>query len=273
MEQPFAVFGNPISHSKSPRIHALFAAQTGIAHHYGTVLAPHDDFETTLAAFFAQGAKGANITTPFKEQAYAISAELTDRAAFAGAVNTLKMQQNGRLLGDNTDGIGLLSDLERLNLIKPQDRILLVGAGGAARGVILPLLSFGCQLVITNRTFSRAQQLSDVFQHQGEIEAIEMVNLAAQQFDLIINATASGIYGDVPTLPASLITQNSRCYDMFYQQGLTPFLAWAATLGATQYADGLGMLVGQAAHAFHLWHGVMPDIEPVLIVLKKELGN
>ncbi|ANI30372.1 shikimate dehydrogenase [Yersinia entomophaga] len=273
MEQPFAVFGNPIAHSKSPRIHALFAAQTGIEHHYGTVLAPHDEFETTLATFFAQGAKGANITTPFKERAYAASAELTERAEFAGAVNTLKVLEDGRLLGDNTDGIGLLSDLERLELIKPQDRILLVGAGGAARGVILPLLSFGCKIVITNRTFSRAQQLSEVFRHLGEIEAVEMADLEGQCFDLVINATASGIHGDVPALPASLIAPNTRCYDMFYQQGDTPFLTWASALGATQYADGLGMLVGQAAHAFYLWHGVMPEITPVLALLSEELGH
>lgn len=273
MDQNFAVFGNPIGHSKSPRIHALFAEQTGIEHRYGMVLAAHGAFEETLASFFADGALGANITTPFKERAYAKCDELTDRASLAGAVNTIKQLEDGRLLGDNTDGIGLLSDLERQGLIRISDRILLVGAGGAARGVILPLLSYGCTVVITNRTYSRAQQLAEVFHHLGDIEAAEMQALSGQQFDLIINATASGIHGEVPNLPKEIISAKTRCYDMFYQAGDTPFLAWAKQLGVVGYADGLGMLVGQAAHAFKLWHGVMPQIAPVLNTLRDELSK
>jgi shikimate dehydrogenase len=270
--EKFAVFGNPISHSKSPRIHALFAAQTGIEHPYGTVLAPLDDFEKTLQMFIRAGGQGANVTVPFKENAYEVATELSERAALAGAVNTLKVLPEGGLLGDNTDGIGLLTDLERQGLIQSKDRILLVGAGGAARGVILPLLSFGCEVVITNRTFSRAQTLAQVFQHLGEISALPLDQLDQQQFDLVINATASGISGEIPALPAGTINAHTRCYDMFYQQGLTPFLAWAQQQGATEYADGLGMLVGQAAHAFQLWHGVMPEIEPVLRQLRHELA-
>ncbi|ADW72011.1 MULTISPECIES: shikimate dehydrogenase [Rahnella] len=267
----FAVFGNPIGHSKSPRIHALFARQTGIDHTYGTVLAPQEAFEETLRSFFENGALGANITVPFKERAFAESDELTERAAMSGAVNTLKKFEDGRLLGDNTDGIGMLNDLERLALLKRGDRVLLIGAGGAARGVILPLLYYGCPVVVTNRTFERAQHLSHIFEKKGDIRAIALADLADESFDLIINATASGIKGQIPEIPESVLTTQTRVYDMFYQSGLTPFITWAKNNGVTHYADGLGMLVGQAAHAFYLWHGVMPQIEPVLEELKKDL--
>lgn len=267
----FAVFGNPIGHSKSPRIHALFARQTGIDHTYGTVLAPQEAFEETLRSFFENGALGANITVPFKERAFAESDELTERAAMSGAVNTLKKFEDGRLLGDNTDGIGMLNDLERLALLKRGDRVLLIGAGGAARGVILPLLYYGCPVVVTNRTFERAQHLRHIFEKKGNIRAIALADLADESFDLIINATASGIKGQIPEIPESVLTTQTRVYDMFYQSGLTPFITWAKNNGVTHYADGLGMLVGQAAHAFYLWHGVMPQIEPVLEELKKDL--
>lgn len=271
--EPFAVFGNPIAHSKSPRIHALFAEQTGIEHLYGTVLAPLDGFAASLQAFIEAGGRGANVTVPFKEQAYRLANELTERAQMAGAVNTLKIQADGQLLGDNTDGIGLLSDLERQRLIAPGDRILLVGAGGAARGAILPLLSFGCSVVITNRTFSRAQELAQAFQHLGEITALPLDQCDQTDYELVINATASGLGGEVPALPAKVLGASTRCYDMFYQRGLTPFLDWATQRGVTHYADGLGMLVGQAAHAFLLWHGVMPEIEPVLRLLRQETAG
>ncbi len=270
--QTFAVFGNPISHSKSPRIHQLFAEQTGITHPYERICAPVDGFTPSLSEFIAHGGKGANVTLPFKEQAYQLVDELTERASLAGAVNTVKKLEDGRLLGDNTDGIGLLTDLERLNLIKPGDRILLVGAGGAARGVILPLLSFGCSLTIVNRTLSKAQILADAFQHAGGIHAIGMDRLEGKRFDLIVNATSSGIAGEIPALPSSLISAQVRCYDMFYQATPTPFLHWCRQHGAVQLADGLGMLVGQAAHSFFLWHGTLPDITPVIAVLKAELS-
>lgn len=269
----FAVLGNPISHSKSPRIHQLFSQQTGIDHPYGRICAPVDDFAATLKQFFAQGGRGANVTLPFKQQAFALASELTERAALAGAVNTLKLNKDGSLTGDNTDGIGLLTDLERLDLIKPGDRILLIGAGGAARGVILPLLSFGCSITVTNRTLRRAEELATLFHHSGSVQAIAMDQLADQHFDLIINATSSGVAGDIPAVPASLITAGVRCYDMFYQVGLTPFLSWCQQQGATQFADGLGMLVGQAAHAFLLWHGKLPEITPVIEILKRELAE
>lgn len=268
----FVVIGNPIAHSKSPFIHHEFATQTGIEHRYGRLLAPLDGFASTLHNFLQQGGQGANVTLPFKQQAYELADVLTERAAMAGAVNTLYQRQDGQLLGDNTDGIGLLSDLERLSLIKPGDNVLLIGAGGAARGVILPLLSYGCSLTVTNRTSARADELAALFAHIGDINALSMTELADQHFDLIINATSSGVEGAVPALPASLIDSSTRCYDMFYQQGATPFLNWCQQAGATATADGLGMLVGQAAHAFLLWHGVLPEIAPVLKRLQAELA-
>ncbi|XTZ38822.1 shikimate dehydrogenase [Salmonella enterica] len=269
--ESFAVFGNPIAHSKSPFIHQQFARQLGIDHTYGRVLAPVEDFINTLDAFFREGGKGANVTVPFKEEAFARADELTERAALAGAVNTLKQLEDGRLLGDNTDGIGLLSDLQRLAFIRPGFRVLLVGAGGAARGVLLPLLSLECAVTLTNRTFSRAEELAKLFAHSGSVEAVAMNDLSGREFDLIINATSSGIGGDIPALPKVIIHPQIYCYDMFYQKGITPFLAWCESAGAKHTADGLGMLVGQAAHAVLLWHGVLPDIEPVIIALKQEL--
>lgn len=269
----FVVFGNPIHHSKSPRIHQLFAEQTGLLHPYTRFCAPVDAFEQAVGAFFAAEGKGANVTLPFKQQAYTLASELSERAALAGAVNTLKKLDDGRLLGDNTDGIGLLSDLQRLQLIEPGDRILLIGAGGAARGVIPPLLSTDSRIAITNRTYAKAAELETLFHRHGDVRAVTRDELTTMPFDLVINATSSGVAGSVPDLPASLINAQTRCYDMFYQAGETPFLRWCRQQGATQMADGLGMLVGQAAHAFMLWHGVMPDITPVIAVLKAEMSE
>lgn len=271
--QQFAVFGNPIAHSKSPRIHHLFAEGCRIDLHYVTQLGSFDEFENEIRTFFADGAKGANITLPFKERAYAICDELTERAASAGAVNTIKRLDDGRLLGDNTDGIGLLSDLQRLGMVIPGSRVLLIGAGGAARGVILPLLSHGCKLVVTNRTYAKAEMLATLFSSFGNITSKASHALAEEQFDLIINATSTGISGDTPSISSSLISSDTACYDMFYQAALTPFLKWAVEHGAGKHADGLGMLVGQAAHAFYLWHDVMPEVEPVLNELRKELAK
>ncbi|WEF28556.1 shikimate dehydrogenase [Klebsiella aerogenes] len=270
--ETFAVFGNPIAHSKSPSIHRLFAEQLQIEHPYGRVLAPLHDFTNTLDAFFNEGGKGANVTVPFKEEAFARADELTERAALAGAVNTLKRLDDGRLLGDNTDGIGLLSDLERLGFIKPGMRILLIGAGGAARGVLLPLLSLDCAVTIVNRTFSRAHELAALFAHTGSVSALPLDNLEGHPFDLIINATSSGINGDIPSISPTLIHSDVYCYDMFYQKGSTPFLQWCQQHGAKKHADGLGMLVAQAAHAVLLWHGVLPEIAPVIAVLHQELN-
>ncbi|MCR3756016.1 MAG: shikimate dehydrogenase [Sodalis sp. Psp] len=266
----FIVFGNPIKHSQSPRIHELFAAETGIHHSYGRMLVPLDKFELALRQFFDMGGLGANITLPFKEFTFSLCDQLTERASLAGAVNTVKKQPDGTLLGDNTDGIGLVSDLQRLNLLHQDSRVLLVGAGGAARGVILPLAAYCCKVVLTNRTFLRAQELIRFYHHLDNISALPLDCLYSQEYNLIINATSAGILGDVPVLPASLITPTVCCYDMFYQKGDTPFIAWCRQQGVRRCADGLGMLVGQAAYAFLLWHGVFPSILPVLETLRAE---
>lgn len=273
MMKAFAVFGNPIAHSKSPRIHALFSEQCKCPLTYEKRRVEFADFESDLADFFAQGGSGANITTPFKERAHDFCHDLTERAKLAGAVNTIKKLEDGQLLGDNTDGIGLLTDLQRLNMLQKGDRVLLIGAGGAARGAVLPLLEFGCKLVITNRTLSRAEQLSSLFSAYGDITSKALDELADEQFDLIINATSSGLSDDVPALPVETLSHHPLCYDMLYRDTLTPFLQWSKDHGVTLIADGLGMLVGQAAHAFYIWHGVMPEIESVLNVLRKDINQ
>nr|WP_314985273.1 shikimate dehydrogenase [uncultured Pantoea sp.] len=267
----FAVFGNPINHSKSPLIHQAFAEQTGIEHRYGRICAPVDGFSQALSAFFDHGGRGANVTLPFKQQAWEFADQLSERAALSGAVNTVKRLSDGQILGDNTDGIGLLSDLERLKMINAGDNVLLVGAGGAARGVILPLLSAGVTLTVVNRTAARAEELATLFGESGPIRACSFEQLADQNFDLIINATSSGINGETPHLSAEVIHPDVCCYDMFYQSGLTPFLLWCQAQGTHHLADGLGMLVGQAAHAFYIWHGVMPEIAPVIAQLKQAM--
>ncbi|MXP67912.1 shikimate dehydrogenase [Pantoea sp. Aalb] len=265
----FAVFGNPIAHSKSPIIHSLFAQQTGVEHCYEQIYVPIDAFIKSINEFFMSGGKGANVTLPFKQQAWTFADELSDRSILSGAVNTLKKNTCGTIIGDNTDGVGLLIDLKRLNMINPGNRILLVGAGGAARGVILPLLSLGCSLVIVNRTFEKAKKLVNIFQHKGNIEAISFKKLINQHFDLIINATSSSMDRQVPSIPSSLIFEEICCYDMFYQQGLTSFLSWCQKHGSRNISDGLGMLVGQAAYSFQFWHNIMPEINPVINYLKK----
>lgn len=265
----FAVFGNPIHHSKSPIIHNYFSIQTGIPYKYNSILVPIKDFCYVLSDFFLQGGKGANITLPFKQQAWKFADELTERASLAGAVNTLKINKNGKILGDNTDGIGLISDLKRLNMLKINDKILIIGAGGAARGAIFPLLSLGCSVTLTNRTFEKAQALAKICNKYNKIiEIIPLNKLNYCYFDLIINATSSGIGGQFPQLPISIINSSTCCYDMFYHNDTTPFLKWCQQKGAKNLADGLGMLVGQAAHSVYFWYGIMPEITPVIMRVK-----
>lgn len=267
----FAVFGNPIQHSKSPFIHKMFAEQMGIALEYEKILVPIENFEESLGSFFSQGGKGANITLPFKERAFLTVSELTERAQTCGAVNTVMKLDDNRLLGDNTDGMGLLLDLQRLEFVHSNSRVLIIGAGGATRGALLPLLEFGCDITLTNRTFSKVETLVNEFSSLGKIcgKAIEQIDSA--NFDLIINATSSGVSGDIPAINSVVFTKEVVCYDMFYQATLTPFLAFASQHQVTKIADGLGMLVGQAAFSFKLWHGVLPEITPVLSALYKEL--
>ena len=264
MTDRYAVFGHPIAHSKSPLIHAAFARQTGQDMTYEAILAPADGFADSVAAFIAAGGRGANVTVPFKEQAFALANRRTPRAEHAGAVNTLSFEAGG-ILGDNTDGAGLVADLTRnLNCAIAGKRILLLGAGGAARGVIGPLLDqHPATLVIANRTVSRAQALAEQFGHG--IRACGFDGLDAP-FDLVINATAASLAGELPPLSPRIFTADTLAYDMMYGRD-TPFLAFARTHGAAT-ADGLGMLVEQAAEAFYLWRGVRPDTTPVIASLR-----
>lgn len=272
----YAVIGNPIEHSRSPFIHEQFGRQTGQALSYEKIPAPLDGFPGVVASFFAQGGCGLNITVPFKEAAFTLAqAHLSARARLAGAVNTLWMEQ-GQLHGCNTDGVGLLNDLQRLGHTPSGKKILLVGAGGAARGVVFPLLDAGCiQLHIVNRTEERAHQLHQhIISHMpllaSRLSAGDLAS-ALGPWDIVINATSSSLGQTPPDLPTGLYGQHALAYDMMYGQHATPFMRQAENQGATDTADGLGMLVGQAAASFAIWHGISPQIEPVLRALRQQL--
>ena len=267
----YAVWGNPIAQSKSPLIHRLFATQTQQTMEYVAKLGDLEDFEQQLKAFFAEGAQGCNITAPFKERAYALAEEHSERAKLAEACNTLKKLANGKLYADNTDGIGLVTDLQRLGWIQPQQRILILGAGGATKGVLLPLLEAQQQIVLANRTLEKAQQLADKFKPYGTIEAVAMDAIPAQTYDLVINATSAGLSGHTAAVDGSILSLTRACYDMQYAKGSdTPFIAYCKSLGLNNVSDGFGMLVAQAAHSFHLWRGVMPDFVAIYEQLKKD---
>lgn len=273
----YAVIGNPIAHSKSPQIHAAFARQTGQALSYEALLAPLDGFAAAVAAFRAAGGRGMNVTVPFKLEAHALADRLTPRAAAAGAVNTLAFSTAG-VLGDNTDGAGLVRDIAaNLGIALAGRRVLLLGAGGAARGALLPLLAERpATLTIANRTGSKAVALADAFHgHQPEvaIDAGGFAALAGRRFDVVINATAASLADEAPPLPAGLYADGALAYDMMYGRGHTPFLAAARADGAARLADGLGMLVEQAAESFLLWRGVRPDTAPVLAELRAQLAG
>tara|TARA_R110001592_G_scaffold88878_4_gene261558 strand:+ start:360 stop:1187 length:828 start_codon:yes stop_codon:yes gene_type:complete len=271
MTDRYAVVGNPIGHSKSPAIHTAFAAQTGEDILYTALLLPLDGFEHQARLFFEHGGGcGLNITVPFKEDAYRLADDYTDRAKRAGAVNTLKKRPDGSLLGDNTDGAGLVLDLKRHSVPLANRRILLLGAGGAARGVLQPLLEeMPAELVIANRTQSKAEQLAADFSDLGAIRASTFADLSGP-FDLIINGTSASLGGDLPPLADTLVAANTVSYDMMYGAQPTVFNAWASALGAAQTIDGLGMLVGQAAESFYVWRGKRPDVANVITMLKQD---
>ncbi len=259
----YGVFGNPIGHSKSPMIHRRFADQTGEALTYEALLAPLDDFPGFARAFFREG-HGANVTVPFKEEAFRLADRLTPRAERAGAVNTLKRLDDGRLLGDNTDGAGLARDLTvNAGVTLRGARILVLGAGGAVRGVLEPLLAEGpAALVVANRTADKARHLARRFADLGEVHGggFDEVDGA---FDLIVNGTAASLAGERPPLRASCLRPgHTLCYDMMYAAEPTVFCRWAAEHGA-RTRDGLGMLLEQAAEAFYLWRGVRPRTAPL----------
>ncbi len=269
----YAVVGNPVSHSKSPRIHSLFAAQTGEAVEYTAIQAPLDGFAQTVETFFANGGKGLNVTVPFKEQAWQLADARSNRAEKAGAANTLYQDEQGRLVADNTDGVGLVTDLTVNADVKlAGQRILVLGAGGAVRGVLGPLLAEGpAALTIANRTVSKAEALVSLFQEDaGDIwlsaSGFEEVS---GPFDVIINGTSASLQGDLPPIPGSLITAGTVIYDMMYAAEDTAFNAWARTRGAVLIMDGLGMLVEQAAESFRIWRGVKPVTDTVIHELRE----
>lgn len=271
MTEQYTVIGNPIAHSKSPLIHQAFARQTQQAMSYDKTLVALDGFVAAISALQQQGIKGANVTVPFKEEAFALAQHLTERARRAAAVNTLVFQDDGSILGDNTDGIGLVGDLLRQAVVLAERRILLLGAGGAAKGVILPLLEqHPAQLVVANRTASKAAQLAMSFADVpgAQVSGGGFADIGERPFDVIINATSASIRGDVPPITTKAIAEHTVCYDMMYGEEETAFLQWAANNGCRSRIDGLGMLVGQAAEAFRVWCGVMPDVVPVIAQLR-----
>jgi shikimate dehydrogenase len=275
MSEPdrYALIGHPVAHSRSPFIHERFARQTRQLLHYSTIDAPPERFAQVVREFFELGGKGLNVTKPHKEAALALVAELTPRAARAGAVNTLALRPDGRLLGDNTDGAGLARDLLNNHHVRIAGRrVLLVGAGGAARGALAPLLGLmPASLTIVNRTPARAAELVRLFAESGNVRAREFTTLGAKPYDIVINASSSSLANEVPPLPPECVDRQSFCYDMAYGRDDTPFVRWAQQRGCARAVMGLGMLVEQAAESFLLWRGVRPDTASVLAELTAAL--
>ncbi|WP_159816797.1 shikimate dehydrogenase [Colwellia sp. 20A7] len=266
----YRVFGNPIKQSRSPLIHQSFALATEQVLNYEIQFAELNGFNEAVTEFIAQGGKGANVTAPFKEQAMAMCDELTEHAKFSGAVNTLTFK-NGKIYGDTTDGVGLVNDLLAHNVCLENSRILLLGAGGASKGVVLPLLNKAPKsLTIANRTVSKAQAIVEQYTNEP-LSACSFEEANEQVFDVIINATSAGLTGAGLPIAEKLITENSVCYDMTYGKELTPFLKKATELKAKQVIDGLGMLVGQAAESFYIWRGIRPNVDSVIAKLKSSL--
>ena len=270
----YAVMGNPITHSKSPLIHSLFAQQTNQKLEYTAIHVDLGGFEQAVGNFNASGGKGLNITVPFKQEAFAVVTEISDRAKRAGAVNTIKFEGK-KIIGDNTDGVGLVNDLTKNLQIELKDkRVLLMGAGGAARGVIAPLLAeHPALLIIANRTPDKAVSLAKAFADLGCVQGCGYQLLEELQFDVVINATAASLQGEVPPLPDDMLAEHAVCYDMMYGAKPTAFMAWAAVHGAQTITDGLGMLVEQAAESFFIWRGVRPDTGPVIAAVREQLNK
>ena len=271
----YAVFGNPIKHSKSPQIHSLFAQQTNQSLTYTAELAKPDQFKQAVSAFIKNNGKGLNITVPFKEDAWSCAAQRSDRAQRAGAVNTLMLQQDGSLYGDTTDGVGLVRDLTQNHHITLADKdILIIGAGGAVRGVLEAILEQQpTSLLIANRTKQKAMQLAEDFSDLGNIQGCGLDEINQLNFDVAINGTSASLKGDLPPLPESIFRKNSCSYDMMYSAGATPFMVWSLHNNAQHVFDGLGMLVEQAAESFYIWRGVKPLTEQVIKQLRNSFNQ
>ena len=265
----YGVVGHPISHSWSPFIHGLFAKQTDQSLVYRLYDITPENFRAQVLEFFTRGGRGLNVTVPHKEAAAELANDLTMRADRAGAVNTLILGDNHSLLGDNTDGHGLVTDLTKnIGQNITNERLLILGAGGATRGVVEPLLALGpTELVIANRTPERAVNLASLFSDLGAVRGCGFDHVGDDPFDLIINATAAGLSGSVPNVAPTIIAGHTVCYDMSYSKTATPFVTWAVEQGCARAHKGWGMLVEQAAESFTLWRGVRPDTEPVLTAL------
>lgn len=272
--EDYAVMGNPISHSKSPSIHTLFAKQTQQSILYTAIHVDLGGFKQAVGNFAATGGKGLNITVPFKQEAWALVNQRSERAERAGAVNTIKIE-NEKLYGDNTDGVGLVNDLTINHGIELKGKnILLMGAGGAARGVLVPLLAQEpVALFIANRTPDKAKDLADDFSDAGNIRGGGYDAIANLKFDIVINATAASLQGELPPLPDSLLKAHASCYDMMYAAKPTPFMLWAREHKAEKVLDGLGMLVEQAAESFLIWRGIKPETKRVIENLRQELES
>jgi len=269
----YGVVGHPVSHSLSPFIHAMFARETGQAMSYRPFDVTAEDFETRVRGFFAEGGAGLNVTLPHKIAAVELADELTERAAHAAAVNTLALQ-DGRLLGDNTDGAGLVRDLcDNLGVVITNRRVLIIGAGGATRGILAPILGLEpVVVVIANRTSERAQALAAAFADLGATQGTGFEYLEPRPFDIIINATSASLSGDIPPIPEAAITADSVCYDLAYGRSASAFVQWATRVGCGRAVQGVGMLVEQAAESFRLWRGVRPATAQVLAALKERTG-
>ncbi|HEX9803577.1 MAG TPA: shikimate dehydrogenase [Gammaproteobacteria bacterium] len=269
----YAVMGNPIAHSKSPMIHTLFARETGQKLEYRAILVELGQFADAVQAFRAEGGKGLNVTVPFKRDAWRLVDERSACAALAGAVNTIQFREDGTLYGDNTDGIGMIRDIrDNLGVAIAGKRVLLLGAGGAVRGVLGPLLEEKpATVVIANRTPDRAQELADAFEEQGRVEGSSFADLDGTRYDIVINGTSASLKGEAPPLPEGILARDAFCYDMMYAAEPTAFMRWADDEGCERVADGLGMLVEQAAESFRLWRGVRPQTAPVIKAVREAL--
>jgi shikimate dehydrogenase len=271
----YGVVGHPVAHSWSPFIHGLFARETRQAISYRLYDFTPEEFQDRVREFFKQGGRGLNITLPHKIAAVDIADELTARAGHAAAVNTLVIRSDGTLLGDNTDGAGLVRDLcDNQGIVITHRRILIIGAGGAARGVLAPLLALSpTEIVIANRTSERAKTLAKAFEKMGTTQGVGFSDISGGAFDLIINATSASLNGDIPAVPTTVVGPKTICYDMAYGKTDTPFVRWALKLGSTRALQGWGMLVEQAAESFRVWRGVRPATAPVLAALKERAAS
>ncbi len=270
----YCVMGNPVVHSKSPQLHAAFATQTKQNIHYQSILVEEGNFAISLEQFQQQGGMGLNITVPFKGDAWQASqAFSTERANTAQAVNTIWFGSEGECHGDNTDGIGLVRDLTINHQVTLTEKnILILGAGGAVRGIIEPLLGQQpVEIAIANRTLAKADKLKDIFSDRNIINVCSYGELSGKKFDLIINGTSASLQNEVPPLPDDLSVADACCYDMMYSNNDTAFVTWAKAHNAAKTVDGLGMLVEQAAESFYIWRGIKPDTQPVIKELRNQL--